>query len=95
MVPDYLADAHSSNTGAGKSLLYHFIETTGQGAFKMTCCAVDPIKSLPSFDLLFTPTMISLVLSFFGYAPNFSIQSLGMKRATIHAMNIKYNFNGR
>jgi hypothetical protein len=29
----------------------HFIETTGQGAFKMTYWAVEPNTSFPTFDL--------------------------------------------
>jgi hypothetical protein len=39
--------------------IYHFLVTTGQGAFKITCCAVEPIRSLPTFDLILTPTIIS------------------------------------
>ena len=39
----------------------HIIVTTGQGAFRITYWAVEPIRSLLTFDLLLTTTIISLI----------------------------------
>jgi len=37
----------------------HRTVTTGQEAFKMMYCAVDPNSSFPTLDLRWTPMMIS------------------------------------
>ena len=43
----------------------HLTASTGQGASRMTCCAVEPNTNFPTFDFFLTPIMISSISLFF------------------------------
>lgn len=58
---DGLADGDLHNRGRQTQPL-HFTVRTGQGASRITCCAVEPKTNFPTFDFLFTPMMIMSAL---------------------------------
>jgi len=57
-LPRFTGYPHICHTPAN----IHFIETTGQGAFKMRYWTVEPNTSFPTFDLFRTPMIISSIL---------------------------------